>query len=230
MKKILISQSNYIPWKGYFDSISLVDCFVIYDTMQFTKRDWRNRNYIKTNEGLKLLSIPVLVKGKFYQKINETQIANPNWYKEHWEIIAYHYKKRPFFKEISPLVKEWYFGATSIFLTEINVHFLKNISKFLDIKTEFVDSREFKYVEDRNQRLVDIVTTLGGNKYYSGPAAKSYIDLSIFNKSGIEVEFLTYDNYPNYDQQGTQFEHGVSIIDLIFNVGIDAKKYLKFVK
>ena len=59
MKKVAILQSNYIPWKGYFDLISYVDEFIIYDDMQFTTRDWRNRNKIKTPQGLYWLSIPV---------------------------------------------------------------------------------------------------------------------------------------------------------------------------
>jgi hypothetical protein len=68
LKKIIITQSNYIPWKGYFDSINMADEFVLYDDMQYTRRDWRNRNQIKTKDGLKWLSIPVEVKGKYFQK------------------------------------------------------------------------------------------------------------------------------------------------------------------
>ena len=77
-KKVLITQSNYIPWKGYFSAISKVDVFVVYDEMQYTKRDWRNRNLIKTPNGLKWLSIPVEVKGKYFQKINETKVSDKN--------------------------------------------------------------------------------------------------------------------------------------------------------
>ena len=58
-KKIAILQSNYIPWKGYFDLINMVDEFIIYDDVQYTKNDWRNRNKIKTSQGIQWLSIPV---------------------------------------------------------------------------------------------------------------------------------------------------------------------------
>ena len=68
MKKVAILQSNYIPWKGYFDIINMVDEFILYDDMQYTRRDWRNRNKIKTFGGVKWLTIPVNVKGKYYQK------------------------------------------------------------------------------------------------------------------------------------------------------------------
>ncbi|MDX2231897.1 MAG: WbqC family protein [Leptolyngbyaceae cyanobacterium bins.349] len=86
-KKVAIVQSNYIPWKGYFDLINSVDEFILYDDMQYTRRDWRNRNQIKTASGLMWLTIPVQVKGKYYQKIRETQISDPTWAQEHWRSI-----------------------------------------------------------------------------------------------------------------------------------------------
>ena len=95
MKKIAILQSNYIPWKGYFDLINSVDEFVVYDDMQYTKRDWRNRNKIKT-PGMKWLSIPVEV-GKYYQKINETRVLDHGWTSIHWKTIKQFYAKTPFF-------------------------------------------------------------------------------------------------------------------------------------
>ena len=81
MKKVAILQSNYIPWKGYFDLINMVDEFILYDDMQYTRRDWRNRNKIKTPQGLQWLTIPVEIKGKFFQKINETKVSEKDWAK-----------------------------------------------------------------------------------------------------------------------------------------------------
>ncbi|HRI29579.1 MAG TPA: WbqC family protein, partial [Chitinophagales bacterium] len=77
--KVLITQPNYIPWRGYFYAINLADVFVVYDDVQYTRRDWRNRNLIKTPIGLQWLTIPVQTKGKYLQKINETAIADPRW-------------------------------------------------------------------------------------------------------------------------------------------------------
>ena len=91
MKKIAIVQSNYIPWKGYFDIINMVDEFILYYDVQYTKSDWRNRNKIKTNNGLKWLAIPVEVKGKYYQKIKDTVSVNLDWSKKHWLIIRSNY-------------------------------------------------------------------------------------------------------------------------------------------
>ena len=227
MKKIVITQSNYIPWKGYFDSIAISDEFVIYDDMQYTKRDWRNRNIIKTNNGLKWLTIPVEVKGKFFQKIKDTKISDKNWNINHLSTLKHNYKNSNKFNEVKDFIEDLYFNATQNYLTEINVHFLTELSKYLKIKQNFKFSSEFNLSEDRNQRLVDICLKLNGNQYFSGPAAKNYMNESLFEKSGIEVIYFDYSGYKEYEQLHPPFEHGVSILDLIFNTGEDAYKYLK---
>ena len=227
MKKIVITQSNYIPWKGYFDSIAISDEFVIYDDMQYTKRDWRNRNIIKTNNGLKWLTIPVEVKGKFFQKIKDTKISDKNWNINHLSTLKHNYKNSNKFNEVKDFIEDLYFNATQNYLTEINVHFLTELSKYLKIRQNFKFSSEFNLSEDRNQRLVDICLKLNGNQYFSGPAARNYMNESLFEKSGIEVIYFDYSGYKEYEQLYPPFEHGVSILDLIFNTGEDAYKYLK---
>src|SRR6056297_2335313 len=96
-KKVAIIQSSYIPWKGYFDIINSVDEFIIYDNVQYTRRDWRNRNLIKTPNGLKWLTIPVAVKGRYYQAIRDTKVSDKDWPNIHWKSIKHHYSKAPCF-------------------------------------------------------------------------------------------------------------------------------------
>jgi len=230
MKKILITQSNYIPWKGYFDNIAQCDIFVVYDDMQYTKRDWRNRNYIKTPHGPDWLTIPVNVKGRYFQKINETVISDPDWPDSHWHILKQYYSRSTFFKDISPWIEELYKNATYLTITEINVHFLKAICKFLGINTIFIDSREFTLVEGKTEKLVAICRELNATEYYTGPSAKNYIDETLFQAEGISLKYFNYAGYAEYPQLYEPFEHGVSILDLILNVGQDSKKFLKNIK
>jgi hypothetical protein len=224
---ILISQSNYIPWKGYFDNIAQCDVFVVFDDMQYTRRDWRNRNYIKTPQGLKWLTIPVMVKGKYLQRINETLISDKNWNYNHWRQIKQYYFKAPYFNEFSPWIEELYIKATFSTLSELNVHFLKHVCKFLNIKTEFIDSRKFNLLEGKTERLLDICKEFGATDYYTGPSAKNYIEESLFKTQGIQIHYFDYSNYVEYPQLFPPFEHKVCIWDLIFNVGVESKKYLK---
>jgi hypothetical protein len=230
MKKILITQSNYIPWKGYFDSIAQSDVFVVYDDMQYTKRDWRNRNKIKTEQGLKWLSVPVEVSGKYFQKINETRIADKNWNNSHWEIIKQNYKNAPSFKEVSEWVEGVYKNCNYDFLTDVNLHFINHINDFLGIETEIKLSSEFNLDVEKTQRLVTICKELNGTDYYTGPAAKAYMNVVLFEKEAINVHFIDYSSYEEYEQIYPPFEHNVSILDLIFNIGLESNKYLKWGK
>jgi len=227
IKKGIITQSNYIPWKGYFDSIMNVDVFVVYDDMQYTKRDWRNRNLIKTEQGLKWLTIPVEVKGKYFQKINETKIAEKNWNINHWNIIKQNYKNASYFNEISEWLEPLYKNCTHDYLTDVNIHFIHEINQFLGIKTEIKYSSEFVLAEEKTQRLVDICKDLKITEYYSGPAAKSYMEIDKFESQNIQVQFWDYNGYPEYKQMYGDFEHGLSIIDLLMNEGVNSPQYFK---
>jgi len=230
MKKSIITQSNYIPWKGYFDSIAMVDTFVVYDDMQYTKRDWRNRNLIKTPNGLKWISIPVDVSGKFNQKIKDTRIADKNWGLNHWLQLKQFYAKAPFFKEMSEWVEPLYKNCNYNFLTDVNLMFIQSIMKFLNINTEILYSSQFNLSIDRNERLINICKALGVTHYFSGPAAKNYMDENLFTDSNIKVHYFDYSGYPNYAQLNDPFEHGVTILDLIFNVGNKSRDFMKAFK
>jgi len=226
-KKVAIVQSNYIPWKGYFDLISLVDEFILYDDVQYTKRDWRNRNRIKTANGSMWLTIPVEVKGRYYQKIKETVISDPEWNHRHWKFIAYNYSRTKYFQEYRNIFEDLYLGCNEKFLSRINYRFLTAICEILGIETKLSCSMDYRLIEGKTERLVDLCKQADATEYLSGPAAKAYIDEELFRKEGIELRYIDYSGYPEYNQLFPPFEHHVSIIDLIFNEGPDALKYIK---
>lgn len=223
-KKAIITQSNYIPWKGYFDAINSVDVFVVYDEMQYTKRDWRNRNKIKTPNGLKWLSIPVNVKGKFNQKINETLVSDSSWNKKHWDTLKQVYAKAPNFKENKDFFEELYLTCDLENLSDINLYFIKAINNLLGITTPIIRSKELELKGDKTEKLLNICLDLGVTNYYSGPAAKNYMELNLFEDKNINVHWFDYSGYPEYTQMHGDFEHGVTILDLIFNEGIEGCK------
>jgi hypothetical protein len=227
LKKIIITQSNYIPWKGYFDAIHEADVFVLYDDMQYTKRDWRNRNKIKTQQGLQWLTIPVEVKGKFFQKIKDTKVSDPTWAIGHWNSIKNSYSKAPYFNEYKDFFEPLFIECKEQYLSEINYRFLKSICSLLSIETRFESSSDYNLRGDRSEKLLNICLDSGATAYLSGPAAKDYLDLEIFQRENIRVQWLDYSGYPEYKQLYEGFDHGVSVIDLIFNVGPQTKNYMK---
>lgn len=228
MKKIAILQSNYIPWKGYFDIINMVDEFILYDDMQYTRRDWRNRNLIKTQSGAKWLTIPVINKGKFFQKINETQVSDHKWCQDHWKSISYNYAKSPYFKEYAPLIKAAFDACEAEpLLSQINYIFLTTICQILGIKTKITWSSDYTLIDGKTERLIGLCQSAGGTEYLSGPAASDYIVDELFEKANITLKYMDYSGYPEYHQLYGEFEHGVSVLDLLFNEGPDSYKYMK---
>jgi hypothetical protein len=226
-RRIAISQSNYIPWKGYFDSINAVDEFVLYDDVQYTRRDWRNRNRIKTPHGPSWLSVPVQVKGRFEQKINETLIADPAWGAEHWRTIAHAYARAPYFAEYRPIFEPLYRGPSPTRLSEVNYRLLMAICEILGVRTKLSWSSDYALADGKNERLIEICRQAGATTYLSGPAAKSYVDEAQFAEAGIAVEWADYSGYPEYPQLHPPFDHYVSVLDLLFNVGPNAPACMK---
>ncbi|MBR1390979.1 MAG: WbqC family protein [Lachnospiraceae bacterium] len=230
MKKVGILQSNYIPWKGYFDIINMVDEFILYDDMQYTRRDWRNRNKIMTKNGPIWLTIPVDVKGKYYQKINETKVLDKHWIDEHKKALQCNYGKAPFFREYKDIIFEVYDKCQGEdYLSHVNYLFLKEVCKILGINTRITWSSDYNLADGKTERLVQLVKDAGGDYYLSGPAAKAYIDQKLFEEENIKLGWMDYSGYPEYPQIGREFEHGISILDLIFMVGggEEALEYLK---
>lgn len=222
-----IVQSNYIPWKGYFDIINVVDEFILFDDVQYTIRDWRNRNKIKTQNGIMWLTIPVEVKGKYFQKIRETVVCDPRWNQRHWKIFCSNYSKARCFKQYRDLFEGLYLGTKERYLSEINYRFLSSICEILGIRTKISWSWDYSLVEGKTERLIDLCKQAGAREYLSGPAAKGYLDEELFRMESINVNYMDYSKYPEYAQLYPPFEHGVSIIDLIFNEGPNAHKFMK---
>lgn len=226
-KRIAILQSNYIPWKGYFDLIGLVDEFVILDTVQFTKNDWRNRNRIPGGKDGIWLSIPVKTSGRFGQRIDETEVDGAAWTRKHWMTIAQTYAKAPHFKAFEPLIGGLYEAAArQTSLSLINQLFIRALSETLEISTP-ITVADIIPVEDKTERVVQICTQRDATHYLTGPAARDYIEADQFERAGVTLEYMDYSGYPPYRQKSAAFDHYVSVIDLLFNEGPNARGFMK---
>ncbi|MFA7232451.1 MAG: WbqC family protein [Victivallaceae bacterium] len=227
MKKIAILQSNYIPWKGYFDIINSVDEFILLDEVQYTKNDWRNRNKIKTPNGLSWLSIPVSKSGHLHKKINEVTVTDRRWNTKHCSTIVQYYSKTAHFAEYREWLEKMYLDNALEYLSDINYFFINAICTELGIKTKIAKSSEYEMAGEKNERLINFCQQAGATEYLSGPAAKNYLDEEKFMNAGIKVSWMDYSGYPEYEQLYPPFEHGATVLDLILNTGKDAPKYMK---
>lgn len=233
MKKIAILQSNYIPWKGYFDIIANADVFIFLDDVQYTKNDWRNRNMIKSRQGREWLTIPIKMTGKFGQRICETEISSDHWVKKHLSTIQQNYSKSPFFADFFPeLEKTYLLLSNEKHISTINQKLIGFLSQWMGIQTTLKQSTDYFSLDDlsrftSNDRVLEICKKEQATAYISGPSAKSYIDPSAFQTAGIELLWTDYSTYPEYRQNYGAFEHAVSVIDLIFNTGQEALQHMK---
>jgi len=223
--KIATIQSSFIPWRGYFDFIASVDTFVFLESVQFTKNDWRNRNKIKTPNGTVWLTVPVR-HVSLDQRIDETEIDNKQpWVRRHLNGWQLNYAKAPFYRDIRELLsplEENKFGTIS----ELNICLIRSICAYLGITTRLVHSSELILEGDKTVRLINIVRSLGGTSYLSGPAAEAYLDKSSFVAAGIVLEYKSYD-YAPYPQLWGDFEGAVTVLDLIANCGTGAVNHLR---
>ena len=217
MTIVAISQSNYIPWRGYFSQIEIADKFVFLDNVQFTKRDWRTRNQILTPQGPVWLNIPVVKPESKHAKINDISIQNFNFIDSHIELIRRNYTQAKFFHENWEWLVATMTNSFSRNLSEFNINLIKEISYKLDCDTKFYLSTDFRDADDATQRLLNICKDLGATKYLSGPTAKKYLDISHFHKAGIEVIWANYD-FKAYKQiWNNEFKPNVSILDAILS-------------
>jgi hypothetical protein len=198
--------------------------------MQYTRRDWRNRNQIKTPDGMQWLTVPVQVKGRYDQKIRETLIDGSDWPILHWKTLEQNYRRAPFFEEIALWLKPLYFANSYTHISQLNRRLILEVCHYLGINTVISNSWDFSLIDGKTERLADLCKQAGGTEYVSGPSAKYYVEEGIFVDMNIKLTWFDYTGYPAYPQLWGEFSHGVTILDLLFNCGKDSAHFMKYVK
>lgn len=222
--RVAIIQSCYIPWRGYFGLVARCDAFVFLDSVQFTRRDWRTRNRIKTPQGPLWLSVPVRQKGQYQAPIDAMALAEPGWAALHLRSIAANYRRAAYFSAVFPVLEAAYMqAAAQPSLSVANQLLTSALCRLLGIATPLLRDAELLPREtlealDPTARLVALAAAAGGDRYLSGPAARSYLDEAAFAARGIAVEWMDY-ALPAYPQLWGEFDPSLSVIDALLNLG-----------
>jgi len=226
--RAVILQPSYIPWRGYFHQIQKADVFVFYDCVQYVDRGWRNRNKVKTTQGEQWLTVPVNSKGCQTLKTPIVDIPivwETAWPEKHLKALQLNYGKAPFFRENRLFLEEIY-GRHDEKLADFTCATTELIARKLGIDhTNFLRSSQLPAEGSKTDRLLSILVHLGATHYISGPSARDYIERDKFDAAGISLEFMTYD-YPEYPQINGAFAPQVSVLDLLFNVGPEARNFI----
>lgn len=223
--RVGIIQSCYIPWRGHFDFIDDVDLFIILDDIQYSSGTWRNRNRIKTNKGLKWLTVPIIHE-RLSKLINETRIDySQKWRKTHSSLLMYYYNKaqhlHDYYDEFHSLIQTEYSN-----ISELNVVTMRWMMKKLNIETQTIMSDELNASGTKTDRLINLLKAVNASIYLSGPSAQGYLDLDKFKQASIGLEYKTYDYLP-YPQLWRDFRGQVTVLDLLFNCGVNSRNHLK---
>jgi hypothetical protein len=225
LKRVGIIQSNYLPWRGYFDFIDSVDLFIILDDVQFSKGSWRNRNQLKTSTGLHWLTVPVPSKS-YLLNIDQVLInySNQTWKNKHRQQLKQSLEKAPFYQDAID-IWETAISADDQKLSNLNVRLIKLTCDYLKIITPIVMSSDYSVTGVKTERLIQLLKSVNATHYLSGQNAKNYLDEDLFRQNNICLEYKTYD-YDPYPQIWGNFIGSVSVLDLIANLGNEAKNYI----
>jgi len=225
-----IHQPNFMPWLGYFYKIFQSDIFIFLDDVQLQKTGASYTNKVTINIKNKSHSLVIPIKrSSGFWTIKETSFANNQWKKKIIGSLQANYAKAPYFKEH----KEFVFGLINFEsnnLSEYNIYFITEISKKLDLHTKFIKSSDMPTSLTSTSRLIYLIQQVQGNIYISGSGGDNYQDKKLYEENNIELIYTEYPKF-NYSQYLTpNFIEGLSIIDAIFNLGIDRLKKIYFRK
>ena len=215
--RVGVIQSNYLPWRGYFEFIAQVDLFVFYDDVEFSKGSWRNRNKLKTKEGVKWMTVPVHRDGSDNTVLQTRINDDTDWRKKHLDLFTENYRRAGFFDEAFELLQNL-LAARDATISALNTRTIGQLCDYLGIATPLAYDSEHEPEGKGTARLIDLLMKLGATTYLSGPSGRNYLDEGEFRRRGIALEYKTYDLAP-YPQLWGEFVSEVSIVDLIANCG-----------
>ena len=221
-----ILQPSFIPWIGYFDIIRKSDFVIFLDHVQFNKRSWQQRNSIKTPNGNIFLTVPVHTKGKFHQKINEVKIDNSkNYIDSHLKSIYQNYNKSKHFEKYYEKIKSIY-KKKEDYLIDLSMNFiLMVLNEILDYQLKFEYSSNLNIKTKKNNLILDICKHYKAKTYISAKGSETYLVKNDFQKENINLVYNEF-VHPIYPQVNGKFIENLSIIDLLFNCGLDSKLFI----
>ncbi|MBB6453304.1 hypothetical protein HNQ94_001752 [Salirhabdus euzebyi] len=215
---VSIHQPNLFPWLGFFDKMAHSDMMILLDTVPFRKRSYQNRVKIKTPNGAQWLTVPVETKGKFAQLTKDVKVSDTiNWKEDHQKMFQLFYSRSDHFDELFPQLESLYEEFHGDKLIDFTIPGIEWTKKQLGIETPLVTASSLGVNGKKSELLSDLVKSVGGTTYLSGPTGKDYLEHDIFAEKGIQVDYHSFSIF-EYPQLFNAFEGGLSTIDYLFNV------------
>jgi len=224
---VTIHQPDFLPWLGFFDRLHKCDLFIVLDDVQFLRRGWHHRDIIKTPNGIKWITVPVLKKGKYNQNINEVLIDNSkNWQKKILGLISNSYQKAPNFVSVYESIVK-IITKNHHKLINLNMDLIQYCADVLDIKKKIIFSSSFKTNLKATEKLVYLVKEVGGIAYLVGSGSRYYLDEDLFTIENIEVLWHNYDQHYYPQLHDENFIKMLSVLDFIMMVVYPNEVFLR---
>ena len=215
---VTISQPRYQPWLGYFHRIAVSDLFIYLDTVQYTPRDWENRNKVKTDRGWTWLTVPV--KASYQAMIPDVLVDNAQpWQWNHWQTIKTYYGSSPYFRHYADKLSYIYEDKIWLSLTDLNLALTHILCECLGIsQAQFIKASDIKVQGKGSELILNLCKAMDATAYLSGSQGKNYLQEETFASNNIQIIYQDY-NHPTYTQLYSGFEPNMAVIDLLFNYG-----------
>lgn len=222
---VSISQPRYLPWLGYIERLAQCDLFIHLDTVQYSPRDWENRNRIKTAQGTTWLTVPV--KAGHRARIPDVLIDNEQgWQYRHWETLKTAYGRAPFFKTYASAFEAIYCERAWDTLTEWNLAALETVCGCLGISPQTTMASTLEPGGAGSELILNLCRQVGATVYLSGSQGRNYLDQTAFAAANIEIQYQDY-VHPVHPQVHGAFVPNLAVVDLLFNCGPRSLKMLR---
>jgi len=221
------ARPNYLPDIAWFHKWAFADCFLLADDIIYSPKSDVNRARIKTAQGTQWLTVPVLKKGKGPQTIKDLKIDNlRNWRQKHWKTLLTNYRPTPFFEYYEDFFETIYAKEAS-FLIDFNTEILHYLQKALKIEHPFLLTSKVGIARKNtpSARIVAIANKMNCDTYLANPGDEVFLEKAVFDAANINLQFQKF-SPPVYTQVFAGFLPNLSVIDLLFNTGPDAKRLL----
>ncbi|OEE19275.1 glycine transferase [Vibrio cyclitrophicus ZF205] len=228
--KLAIMQPYFFPYLGYFSLVNQSDEIILFDTPQFMRKGWIERNRIgKLTGGSVYIKVP-LVKSDLNTPIMGMRIDNnKDWRNKILSQLDIYKKKAPYYRQVRSLVErviERDFNS----IVKLNESALKLVCDYLNITTKISVFSELEMTIETptasDEWALNICQALGVNHYVNAPGGQSFFDATKYSDKGVSLHFVEQP-LDEYEQLGGEFESGLSIIDvMMFNSPDDIKVML----
>ena len=220
-------QTGYLPWLGFFDKVARANLYCSFDAVQYERRGWTNRNYIRTRDGPLMLSVPVRSKDHFNTRLCDIEILTSNWARKHMRSIELAYRKAPHFDQhyagVGAVLDLYSEGGL---LMELNTDLMRYFLRALGIQVPIVQASDYSFQGEKSELVLDMCRKLNADTYIFGGEGKNYADVKAFEAAGVKPIFQEY-VHPVYPQLHGGFEPRMSVLDLLMNCGPNSLSILQ---